>query len=70
MFFNFTVTGFGHFPLDMLANARCHPLTVHDARKLLENDSRDVRLASAQTPDHLSWNIYGWRVNDVQEAQA
>lgn len=65
--YNFTVTGIGTFPVDMLRYDTCWPHRPDDAEQIAASfrDRRrrhTVNLAGHAKPTALRWLSFGWRV--------
>ena len=69
---DFTVTGRGPFPFDMLRRDQCYPVSSVDATAIGtthdELGKRSVRLRTADwsniTPGR--WDSFGWTVSDIE----
>jgi len=74
----FTVTGIGPVPIDMLRYDRCTPTTQEDVGKLTSAGSYDAQVAVnmirftegkgqnyADNPTVKRWNSFGWQVTDI-----
>lgn len=75
----FTVTGTGAFPVDMLRYDGCYPATTEDALSLVMDradpkyrEPRTIRLRSrgegrkGSEPTTGRWSSFMWRVSDVR----
>ena len=75
----YTVTGKGHFPLDMLRHDRACPFSTFDSESMyytfFPGSSRDVKSIElvctgeryTNRPTVARWKSFGWTVSDVQE---
>ena len=65
--FNFSVTGKGSFPLDMLRYDSCWPTGKDCADELTQKDTkRKIHLKSIYTPTPARWKRLGWPIKDLQ----
>lgn len=74
--YTYTVTGKGHFPMDMLRRDNCWPedgeavvsigARPDDTEGFFEV-TRMIRLASGHSPNMERWLSFGWTVRDVRK---
>lgn len=72
----FTITGRGYVPVDMMRYDRCTPLTQEDASKMNpEHKQPDgnysvtmIRFTETQAdkPTAARWSSFGWQVSEVK----
>lgn len=71
--FQYTVTGKGHFPFDMLRYDACWParpecvMVLEFQPERPNMDARKVVLRSDQAPTRDRWSSFGWQVWDVEK---
>lgn len=63
----FTVTGRGMFPFDMLRYDLCWPASQGDASIIIgsathPNRGRHINLKGLKTPTAARWHSFGWKV--------
>ena len=63
----FTVSGKGHFPLDMLRYDACHPARSEDVSLIGDGPTRTINLrkhTSTKEPNitRARWESFGWSV--------
>lgn len=66
----FTVVGWGEFPIDMLRYDGCFPLTEKDTAAMAEQGTREVTLNKTLNRHHATnwsptagrWESFGWVV--------
>lgn len=71
----FTITGAGHVPVDMMRYDRCTPLTQEDAAKMNPEYKQPfgsysiqmIRFTETQAdkPTIARWASFGWQVSNV-----
>lgn len=71
----FTVSGVGHFPLDMLRYDGCFPADGGAVTRIqgaldyvrMPNEPVEIRLVSlAHAPTEGRWRSFGWHVSETQ----
>lgn len=75
--YQFTVTGRGAFPLDMLRYDCCYPAHPEDVAAMdYDNTTREgiraqrtVKLRGLGMPEMSRWNSFGWSVSDTKEVR-
>jgi len=75
--FEFTVSGHGVFPYDMLRYDRCWPATEDmsaklswDPRSVRAVQQRAVTMKGTRLPTIGRWHSFGWHVGDAVETTA
>lgn len=65
--YTYYVTGYGHFPFDMLRYDSAWPDRQTDAAKLERSDKqRSIRLVSYQEPTIGRWASFNWSVGNEE----
>lgn len=75
--YEFTVTGSGSFPFDMLRYDSCYPTSGLDVTSMTfdpdvydggmsRSRERNVRLRSEREPTVARWESFGWRVEKIE----
>ena len=69
---NFTVSGAGRFPLDMLRHGQCWPLEATDVQNIDPKviEMRHVHLGTVASPSLGRWESFGWTCEFFLSGQA
>jgi len=72
----FTVTGDGYFPIDMLRYDQCFPVTQHDVEliRLRHHGTVEIRLAQHHATEQNRitndrWESFGWFTLDIRSSK-
>jgi hypothetical protein len=61
--YEYWVTGWGEFPVDMLRHDSCWPATGEDAFRMVDHrDERSVKIRSYRFPTIGRWSSFSWSV--------